>query len=209
MGANNLISVLIQWTPELWQGFWNNLLISVLAMIFGSLIGMLIAAIRKNPQNIIAATGNGITNLMRNVPSFVLLYYLAFILPSSFQLGNFQINIGPFYKAVLALTFPVVGFTSDALMGFWRTRQQKEINPYIVFWSSWTSYFIIVLMASSTASVIGVNEIVARAQLAIYAVKNPDYQLFIYLYAAFWFLVAGIVLSAMSKIMCSIFLKEA
>jgi len=208
MDPDNLISVLIQWTPKLWQGFWKNLLISALAMIAGSIIGLVIAALRKNPQRMIAATGNGFTNLMRNVPSFVLLYYLAFILPSSIQIGQFQITIEPLHKAVLALTFPVVGFTSDALIGFWRTRKQKDINPYVVFWSSWTSYFIIVLMASSTASVIGVGEIVATAKLAIAAENNPNYALYIYLFAATWFLMAGLLISTLSKIISNTFLKE-
>ena len=63
---------------------------------------------------------------------------------------------------------------------------------------SWTSYFLIIVMASATASVIGVPELVHRAGTVIGAIDRAGFSFWVYLYAMVWFLAfAGIVAVAM------------
>ncbi len=208
MVEENIISIIIHWTPELLKGLYHNVLISSTSMVTGTVGGLFVVVLKKHSSFLIKSTGNGFTNLVRNVPSFVLLFYLAFILPSSFTFGESEIIITPSFKTIVALTFPVIGFTSDAVIGFMRTRDEQDINSYVVFWSGWSRYFIIVLMASSTASVIGVNEVVAKTNLLIAAVNNPNYTLFIYFYTSLMFLVTGFLISTFSNILIYLFVKE-
>jgi polar amino acid transport system permease protein len=53
--------------------------------------------------------------------------------------------------------------------------------------SSWANYFVIIVMASSTASVIGVSELVSRCNTVINATGRTDMMLWVYLYAMAWF----------------------
>jgi polar amino acid transport system permease protein len=51
------------------------------------------------------------------------------------------------------------------------------------------AYFLIIVMASSTASVIGVDEIVSRSNTVISATGRNDLLVWIYLYTMGWFLL--------------------
>ena len=55
-------------------------------------------------------------------------------------------------------------------------------------------------MASSTASVIGVHEIVGRANTAIEVLRDPEFMLWIYLYVAAWFLLAAMAINVILKL---------
>jgi polar amino acid transport system permease protein len=57
----------------------------------------------------------------------------------------------------------------------------------LLFIPSWTTYLLIIVMASSTASVIGVSEIVSRCNTVITATGNSALLVWIYLYAMMWF----------------------
>jgi polar amino acid transport system permease protein len=48
-------------------------------------------------------------------------------------------------------------------------------------------YLVIIVMASSTASVIGVSDLVARANIVIAAIGDDRLMLWVYGYAMLWF----------------------
>ena len=56
-----------------------------------------------------------------------------------------------------------------------------------LFVPSWTMYLVIIVMASSTASVIGVPEIVSRSNTIIAAVGEDGLMIWVYGYAMLWF----------------------
>src|SRR6185312_6914230 len=79
------------------------------------------------------------------------------------------------------------GFVSDNLADallHWRSHNRAAA---LMFIHNWTSYLLIIVMASSTASVIGVGELVSRCNTVIASVGNNDLMLWIYLYAMVWF----------------------
>ena len=71
----------------------------------------------------------------------------------------------------------MVGFVSDGLFAAMRDWRAGRHAASLLFVPSWTSYFVIILMASSTASVIGVGEIVSRCNTVIGAVGRTDLML--------------------------------
>jgi His/Glu/Gln/Arg/opine family amino acid ABC transporter permease subunit len=196
---DNLWAELIHWTPSFAVGFSLNLLISFVAMLVGTLIGWSIAYGRASSKKAIALPNNLLTGIFRNIPSFVFMFYIAFIIPVEFEWQGVDYRFPIWIKAAIALAVPVVCFSSDQFFRLFR--EMKGSNPIALpmFFVSWTQYFLIILMASSTASVIGVHEIVGRANTAIAVTRDPSLMLWIYLYVAAWFLIAASLINGILK----------
>ncbi|MFO1141864.1 MAG: hypothetical protein U1E59_05640 [Amaricoccus sp.] len=191
-------AALLAWTPYLAGGFARNLLIAASAMALGTAAGAGLGRLRVVTSGPLRAAAALATSICRNVPSFVLMFYLAFLLPAELACGGTVVTVPLAIKATFALTIPVTGFASDQWLA--RRRQAGDGVPGAgaTFLTAWLQYFLIVLMASSTASVIGVDEIVSRANRVIATDQRPAFLMATYLYAAAWFLVAGLAVSAVA-----------
>lgn len=189
MTPADILETLWVWTPFLAGGFVWNILISLAAMLIGTLPGIVLARMRlaKRPSLIHASLV--ITELLRNIPTFVFLFYLAFLIPVEFEIAGQVYAFPAWLKAALALSVAVVGFVSDNLYVAWRRWREGDHAAALLFIPGWTSYLLIIVMASSTASVIGVDEIVARCNVIIAAVGRDELMLWIYLYAIGYFLL--------------------
>lgn len=178
-------------TGTLAGGFAINLLISVLAMGIGTAFGMALGAWRFSRKAGGRQLGGFGTNICRNVPSFVLLFYMASMIPG---------EVAPWIKATLALIFPVVGFASDQWLGYLRQKRDGESAAIATFSIAWLQYFLIIIMASATASVIGADEIVGRANTIIAAQSSEGFLLQMYLFVSAWFLAAGLLISGLVRL---------
>ena len=98
-------------------------------------------------------------------------------------------------KATLALTIPVIGFASDQGLALRRQRRQGIAEAEATWLASWLQYFLIILMATATASVIGADEIVGRANRVIATDHRPEFLIATYLYVSGWFLASGLLLT--------------
>ena len=125
------------------------------------------------------------TELTRNTPTFVFQFYLAFMLPNeiALPLTDWVVGVPPWIKASLALALAVIGFCSDNLTPALKGLRRGDPGAALLFIPSWTSYALIIVMASSTASVIGVSELVSRCNTVVNATGKPQLLLPIYLYA--------------------------
>ncbi|WP_299784091.1 hypothetical protein [uncultured Roseobacter sp.] len=194
-----MIEVLLTHTGYLAGGFGTNLLISVLSMAMGTIIGGALGWLRA--RRILGAghLAHLGTNLCRNVPSFVLLFYMASMIPSEVEISGTIMAVPLWIKATLALTFPVIGFTSDQARGYFEQRQKGLSGAGETFGVAWVQYFLIIIMASATASVIGADEIVGRANIIISQNEGAPFLLVTYLYVSLWFLASGLVLTGLVK----------
>lgn len=179
------LSETLTWLPFLLEGFLLNLLISALAMTIGTLFGGALAQARLSRPTRLRQAGLLLTELTRNVPTFVFLYYLAFMLPSEFSLPGSASTwvIAGWVKASLALSIAVTGFCADNLstsLSAWRTGDHDRA---LLFIPSWAGYALIIVMASSTASVVGVPELLSRCNTVIAATGNTRMMLPVYLLA--------------------------
>lgn len=181
-------------------GFAINLLISILAMAIGTVLGAVLGAIRFHRLTGLSAAARLATNLCRNVPSFVLLFYMASMLPAEIEVNGAIVAVPLWIKATLALIFPVAGFASDQSLGYLRQRHAQIGGAAETFAVAWMQYFLIVIMASATASVIGADEIVGRANNLISRVDDPYFMLVVYLYVSVWFLAVGMIFSGLLKV---------
>lgn len=187
MSAAEALHVLWVWTPFLAGGFVWNVVVSLAAMSAGTVLGAGLAFARAGGRPRLAAWAATVTHVTRNVPTFVFLYYLAYLIPFELQLGSAVVQVPAWMKASLALSIAVVGFVSDTLLTAIRDWRRGDHAASWLFVPSWTMYLVIIVMASSTASVIGVPEIVSRSNTIIAAVGTDDLMIWVYGYAMAWF----------------------
>ena len=189
MDSTEIFQHLLTWTPYLLGGFAMNIWISIVAMVTGTGIGWMLASLRlsSHPRRVKASLVA--TEFSRSIPTIVFQFYLAFMLPSEILLPYFKIIISfpVWIKAALALAIAVIGFTSDNLTIAMDEWKKGNHHAAFLFIPSWTSYALIIVMASSTASIIGVSELVSRCNTVINATGNTALMLPIYLYACLFF----------------------
>ncbi len=195
MTAQETVDVLWAWSPYLAEGFGWNIIVSLLAMAVGTIVGMLLALLRGGSHWSVRHSGGAVTTLARNAPTFVMLFYLAYIIPTEFTLFGAAATFPAWIKASLALGIAVAGYVSDNALAAIRHLRRHEIAEALLFVPAWTSYFLIIVMASSTASVIGVPELVRRADTVIGAVDKVGLALWVYLWAMIWFLGFSLLLT--------------
>ena len=190
MDIRDVYDELVRWTPFLAGGFAWNIAISLLAMALGTLIGAGLAFMREARGAILVKPSLAITGFAQNMPAFVLLLYVAFLLPSEFQLFGLVVKVPVWIKASLALSIAVVAHVSDTLSVVIRDWRAGQRESALLFLPSWVTYLLFVVMTSSAASLIGVNEIVSRCSTVIAATGQSGMLLWIYLYAMLWFFLA-------------------
>lgn len=195
-----MIADLLPHTRFLAEGFAINLLISVLSMSVGTVIGGLLGVWRFSKNLGGRQIGGFGTSICRNVPSFVLLFYMASMVPSEIEVGTQIITLPLWIKATIALVFPVIGFASDQTLGYLRQRRDGTGGAFETFAVAWLQYFLIIIMASATASVIGADEIVGRANILIAQSGDDGLLLPIYLFVSIWFISAGVLFSGLLKL---------
>lgn len=194
MNTPEMLSVLVQRTPYLLGGYGYNLLIAALAMVVGTVAGCMAGVARHARNRLFRISGRLFSSVCRNVPSFVLMFYVAFVLPVEFQWGGTLVLVPLWIKATLALIIPVIGFASDQSLAYLQQHKQGKSHAETVFLVAWVQYFLIVLMASATASVIGADEVVGRANRVIAIDNSPEFLLLVYGYVCLWFLLTGQVI---------------
>jgi len=187
--ALDVLRELITWTPFLLTGFSLNILIASLAMVVGTGLGWGLALLRLSSRPQRVKFSLLLTELTRNVPTIVFQFYLVFMLPSEFVLPGTSITLGfpGWLNASLALAMAVIGFTSDNLTTTLRDWRKGDHAAALLFLPNWTSYMLIIVIASSTASIIGVSELVSRCNTVINATGNTRLMFPVYLYACLCF----------------------
>lgn len=187
MEPGEILDALAVWTPFLAGGFAMNILISLVAMAIGTLLGGVLAVLRATAGGTALRASLTLTEIARNIPTFVFLFYLTFLIPSEVEIAGALLPMPGWIKAAAALSIAVVGFVSDTLSIALRDWRRGDHAAALLFLPSWTGYLLIIVMASSTASVVGVSEIVSRCNTVIGAVGRNELMLWIYLYAMLWF----------------------
>ena len=115
MSFPEIVGMLLTWTPFLAEGFAWNILISLLAMLIGTLFVAVLARLRLSKRKALVRASLLATELTRNVPTFVFLFYLAFLIPAEFEISGHIYPFPAWLKAALALSVAVIGFVSDNL----------------------------------------------------------------------------------------------
>ena len=200
------LDLLQTWAPFMLAGFGKNIGIASLAMLIGTALGSGCALLRFSRFQAVASGVEAVTSFVRNVPTLVLLFFLATLLPNELPLpeGWGEFGLAPWFKAALALSGSPLGFTSWNLYAALLAWRPGQYRTAMLFIPNWLSAFLITVLASSTASLVGVDELVSRSNTIIKA-SGTGFMLPVYLYASCHFLLfclaANLVLGKIKQAM--------
>jgi polar amino acid transport system permease protein len=191
MTALETLSYLWTWTPFLLEGFAWNLLIAVSAITFGTGVGCLLVWAQMRGRPMVVKLSGVLSSTFFKIPTVALMFYCAILLPQeiSFPGSDTVYPFASWIKAALALSAAQIGFTSLNLPKSVKLWQSGNRPAALLFVPSWGSNLLITIIASSAASLVGVNEIVSRCNKVISATSNTDLMVPMYLYVSLFFLL--------------------
>lgn len=189
-----VIATLGKYLPQLAAGFGMNVFIGIASTALGTLAGFLLGfgqLSRARPVRSLAVLA---TQFFRNAPTMVLLFYIAASIPPELDVAGATIVIPGWLKAVVAIALSVMSNTSEVVrgavasiprgqwdgafavgMGRWQAMRMIVMPQCIeLMIPPLLGYFIIIVMATTLASVVGVQEVLSEARLAISIEEGRD-----------------------------------
>lgn len=161
------------------RGLLYTLLVSVLALIFGNVIGLIVASIRMSNQKILSGVAYVYIEFFRTTPALVQLIWIFYVVPILFN-----ISLDPITAGVVALSMNAGAFLAEIFRGGIQAVPigQRDasfvlgLSRITMFWSvvfpqavrtmlpATGNVFVSLVKDSSLLSVIAVPELTYQAQ---------------------------------------------
>lgn len=185
----SLISKVSEWMPFVLQGFALNILMSLLAILIGSALGTFLGLGQLSAYRPIATPSKVATQLFRNAPWLVLLFYCIFLMPYEVRIGGYSFVLPSWLRATIGFSFPVAANFSEIVRGTvnsvprgqWeaaealgygrRTTLFKIILPQCItrMIPPWMNLYALLLTATPLSMIVGVEEALGRTRAAVQA----------------------------------------
>ena len=207
-GANlGLLQALIDWTPFIAQGFLLNVVISMIAIFFGTIGGVFLGMGQLAVSPVVSIPSKTVTQIFRNAPWLVLLFYCIFLLPFQVTIGGGVYEIPNWLRASVGFTIPVIANFSEVVRGAvqsipsgqweaakslgytWSRTLLSIILPQCIkrMLPPWMNLYAVLLMATPLASIVGVEEAMTNTRTALQAESDSQLLLPMYAYLLSWF----------------------
>jgi polar amino acid transport system permease protein len=182
-----------RWIPFLLKsGFLFNIIISLFAMLFGTIAGAALGLAQISQVKTIARLAWFITQLFRNSPWLVILFIVLLAFPFEVVIFDTVIRIPDWMKAVFGLSLPVMANISEIVRGAvmsvptaqWESAESLGFKRRQILWSiilpqcfkrmipPWMNWYAILTMATPLCSLLGVEEIITLSRQAMEAEDN-------------------------------------
>ena len=204
-----VLATLLQWTPFLLGGFVWNIVISAVAMILGTVLGFALGVAQMSPTRAVRAPSWFVTQILRNAPWLVLLFYCMFLLPFQVKLFGWRIPFPDWIKASLGFALPVMAYVAEIVRGAvqsipagqWEAAESLAFSRRQTIWMivlpqclkrmlpPWMNLYAVVTMASVLANIVGVSEGLTAAREMLAAEQRTELLLPVYGYVLLWFFV--------------------
>ncbi|MGF6441209.1 amino acid ABC transporter permease [Paraburkholderia youngii] len=190
----------VEWTPALAYGFALNVLISLGAIVAGSVLGLLIGALA------LAASWPGRlariwVQVFRNAPWLVLVYFTTYVFPFEFSVFGTTLPFPDWMKVTLALALPASANIAEVFRGAvasipttqWEAAgslafSRAQILLHIVLpqcvrrmLPPWMNVYAIITMGTALSSLVGVHDLIDTAQIASSTVARSSFTVLTYL----------------------------
>lgn len=198
------LASLVIWVPFILKGFGLNLLMSVLAMAFATVTGVILGFMQISPLALIRVPARLVTNLFRNSPWLVILFAIMFLVPFQITLpGGDKVMIPDWIKATIGFALPVMANVSEILRGavvsipsgqwesaeslaFTRAQTLRHIIlPQCIrrMLPPWMNWYALLTLMTPMAAILGVNEALGNTQAAMEAAgSRPEFLIPFYLF---------------------------
>ena len=164
---------LLPYGSLLLRSLWVSVYISLLAMGLGSALGVALYRGKMSTPRVIRTLSSGYIEVFRNTPLLVQLYLIYFGLP---EVG---LNLGPTVAGIVALTLNNAAYTAEIYRAGFESvprglveagqalgMRERQVFRYVMFmpatrnvFPALTNQFILLFLASSIASIIGLPEL--------------------------------------------------
>jgi len=189
----NAFDALFRWIPFLFtSGFLFNILISMFAMMFGTVAGAALGLGQISKFAPLRMFCWFITQLFRNSPWLVILFIVLLALPFEVVIFGVIISIPDWMKAVFGLSLPIMANISEIVRGAvlsvptaqWEASESLAFSRRQTLWRiilpqcfkrmipPWMNWYAILTMATPLCSLLGVEEIITLSRQAMEAEDN-------------------------------------
>jgi polar amino acid transport system permease protein len=209
-----ILETLWKWTPLLFWGpkgeiggFLLNVLVSFLAMAIGTVLGLGLGLMQVSPRRILGRLAWWITQIFRNSPWLVLLFYVMLLAPFQVSLLGHPIPLPGWLKATFALSLPIMANVSEIVRGAinsisagqWEAAASLAFSRRQTIWMiilpqcmkrmtpPWMNWYQILAMATPLISILGVNDCLRLTRDALAAEGRSEYLIPMYLWVMLWF----------------------
>ncbi len=211
-----VLDTLIKWTPLILLGppgelggFVLNVIVSFLAMAMGTFMGIWLGLGQVSLWAPVRRASWVITQLFRNSPWLVLLFYFMLMLPFQIKIFGVVIPVEGWVKATFALSLPIMANISEIVRGSiqsipsgqWESAESLAFSRYQTLWMiilpqcvkrmipPWMNWYAILTMSTPLISILGVADGMSLTQDALAAEGRSEYLIPMYLWLMSWFFI--------------------
>ncbi len=227
--ANQTIfQTLVKWTPLMFMGpegefggFILNIAVSFISMALGTFLGLWLGIGQVSPNSYIRRISWSITQIFRNSPWLVLLFYFMLLLPFSVKIAGQQIDIPGWTKATFALSLPIMANVSEIVRGAissiptgqWESAESLAFSRTQTMWRiilpqcvkrmipPWMNWYCILTMSTPLISILGVNDGMTLTQNALAAEGRSEFLIPMYLWLMAWFFAYSYPIASMTRVL--------
>ncbi|CAA2144320.1 amino acid ABC transporter permease [Methylobacterium bullatum] len=195
------LQVVLRWAPLLLTGFAFNVAISLVAMLLGTGAGLGLGLALVSEGPVLRRIAWGVTQVFRNVPWLVLLFFVMFLVPFQVTVFGLRVPLPDWVKATVGFALPVMANVAEIVRGAVRsvpatqweaaeslafTRRQtlfRIILPQCLkrMLPPWMNVYALIAMATVQASIVGVTEMLTLTA-QVHAAEGGRPELFAPLY---------------------------
>jgi polar amino acid transport system permease protein len=195
------LRVIVKWSPLLLTGFAFNILISLLAMLLGTVAGLGLGLALLSEFRPLARASRFVTQFFRNAPWLVLLFFVMFLVPFQVTIFKTTIPLPDWIKATVGFALPVMANVAEVVRGAvrsvpstqWEAAEALSFTRRQTMWlimlpqrikrmlPPWMNIYALVAMATVQASIVGVSEMLTLTA-QVHAAEGGRPELFAPLY---------------------------
>jgi len=195
------LEVIVKWAPLLLTGFAFNVAISLLAMLLGTIAGLWLGLALLSEIKIVAGVSWFVTQVFRNAPWLVLLFFVMFLVPFQVTIFKTTIPLPDWQKATVGFALPVMANVAEVMRGAvrsipstqWEAAESLSFTRRQTMWliilpqcikrmlPPWMNIYSLVAMSTVLASIVGVSEMLTLTA-QVHAAEGGRPELFAPLY---------------------------
>ncbi|WP_397452609.1 amino acid ABC transporter permease [Pseudomonas sp. NA-150] len=198
--SGSVFSALVEWSPALAVGLGQNILISLLAVLIGSLLGLLVGALGLSRFRLMRLPARLWVQLFRNAPWLVLIYFVTYVFPFEVHVGGMYLPFPDWLKVTIGLALPASANVAEIFRGAiasipatqWEAARSLAFSRRQMFGSiilpqcfkrmlpPWMNLYAVITMGTALASLVGVHDLIDTAQIASNTVNRTGFTVLIY-----------------------------
>lgn len=198
-----------KWTPLLAQGILLNIVIVTSAMAIGTAAGLVLGLLASSKVKLLERGIWLFTQVFRNTPSLVILFFAAFLLPFNLSLFGESIPFPDWVKATVGFALKIMANVVEIVRGAirsvplaqWEAAEALALRRSQIFWRviipqcvkrmlpPWMNLYAIIFTATPLAAILGVHEALGYTIMALGSEVRYDLVIPMYLYVMAWFYV--------------------